>query len=66
MSFTKSYTPVIPCEWSEWARGDCSVECGAGAQNKRRSKTLEEKDGGTCVGETTEIEDCMDKECPGS
>ena len=57
---------MIPCEWSEWARGDCSVECGAGIRTKTRSKTVEEKDGGTCVGETTEIEDCKDRECTGS
>ena len=57
---------MIPCEWSEWAVGDCSAECGAGTRTKTRSKTIEEANGGTCTGDTTKTESCKDKECPGN
>ena len=36
-----------------------------GTRTNTRDKTVEEANGGTCSGERTEVEECMDKECPG-
>ena len=55
----------IPCEWDEWVIGHCSAECGVGTRTNTRVKRVEELNGGTCTGQPEEIEECMDKECPG-
>ena len=62
--FQKIQILGIHCEWSEWAVGRCSAECGTGTRFKTRSKIIEEANGGTCTGNTTENETCKDKECP--
>jgi len=54
----------VHCEWSNWEKGECSKECGAGTQNNTRTKLVVEAHGGTCSGETTEVVECMVKECP--
>ena len=56
---------AIPCEWDEWVIGHCSAECGVGTRTNTRVKRVEELNGGTCTGQPEEIEECMDKECPG-
>ena len=53
------------CEWSDWQVGECSVSCGGGTRTKSRSKSVEEKNGGVCVGDATVQEVCNDKGCPG-
>ena len=57
---------MIPCEWGEWSLGDCSAECGTGTRTKTRVKTVDEANGGACIGEPTKTEECKDKECPGN
>jgi len=56
--------PPIHCEWGAWVLGKCSAECGMGTRNNTRDKIVEEANGGTCSGEPTEVEECMEKECP--
>ena len=56
---------AIHCEWGAWVIGKCSAECGMGTRTNTRDKTVEEANGGTCSGETTEVVECMEKECPG-
>ena len=36
-----------------------------GTRTNTRDKIVEEANGGTCSGEPTEVEECMEKECPG-
>ena len=36
-----------------------------GTRTNTRDKIVEEANGGTCSGETTEVVECMEKECPG-
>ena len=53
------------CEWTDWQIGECSVSCGIGTRTEIRSKSVEEKNGGVCIGETTVQADCHDAVCPG-
>ena len=57
---------AIHCKWDNWVIGNCSAECGTGTRTNTRVKLVEEKNGGTCTGQSTEIEECKDKECPGT
>ena len=36
-----------------------------GTRTNTRDKIVEEANGGTCSGETTDVVECMEKECPG-
>ena len=56
---------AVDCEWNEWKFGQCSAECGEGTKIKTRSKLVEESNGGSCIGESTETVECKIKECPG-
>ena len=56
---------AIHCEWNDWVSGDCSEPCGTGLQINTRTKKVVEKDGGTCTGQDTEVEECKIKECAG-
>ena len=58
-------TILVDCEWDDWAEGDCSTTCGAGQQNNLRVKLVEEANGGTCNGESTNVTSCLVVECPG-
>ena len=60
-----SYIIAIHCEWGAWVIGKCSAECGIGTRTNTRDKIVVEANGGTCSGETTEVVECMEKECPG-
>lgn len=55
----------MDCEWSDWQTGECSVTCGGGSRTNSRSKTVEEKYNGVCIGEPTAQEGCNDQHCPG-
>ena len=59
-------TVGVDCEWSEWVTGDCSTTCGIGYRRNSRTKLVEEANGGTCTGESTEIEECNLQCCPGN
>ena len=56
---------AVNCKWSDWQVGECSVSCGGGTRTKSRSKSVEEENGGVCVGGATAQEVCNDKGCPG-
>ena len=53
-------TLTIKTVWSEWIKGACSVTCGKGNVSFLRNCLK-----GTCVGERTKTEDCVEKVCPG-
>lgn len=55
---------AVHCEWDDWVEGSCSAECGTGTRTNTRVKLVEEKNGGTCTGQPTEVLQCQDKECP--
>ena len=57
---------IVNCEWSDWQVGECSVTCGGGTRTNTRSKTVEEKNGGSCIGEPKPTEDCNKQNCPGT
>ena len=65
MHFSLIFLQKVHCKWSDWEEGECSKECGEGTQTNTRTKLVEEAHGGTCSGETTEVVECMVKECPG-
>ena len=52
------------CQWSEWHNGECSVSCGRGTITKTRTKSIQEKNGGNCEGDTTETINCNQPKCP--
>ena len=56
----------MDCEWDDWVEGDCSRTCGAGQQNNTRVKLVEEANGGTCTGESSNVTSCLVSECPGT
>ena len=56
----------MDCEWSDWRTGQCSVTCGGGNRINTRTKTVEEANGGVCVGEEREEEACNNQNCPGN
>ena len=53
-------TLTIKTVWSDWVKGSCSATCGAGTVSFTR-KCLNEP----CVGESTRVEKCEEKVCPG-
>ena len=66
------YIPIlvgpVDCEWSEWqVYGQCSATCGEASFSKSRYKSVIEKNGGTCIGDETTIDNCTAlPECPGT
>ena len=56
----------LDCEWSEWQIGECSETCGGGTKLSSRTKTVEEKYGGNCDGESTMEDSCNSEDCPGN
>ena len=56
---------AIHCEWNDWILGECSQTCGTGTRTNTRTKSIVEEHGGTCTGQTSEIESCNIQECPG-
>ena len=61
---TLTSEPTIDCEWNEWQIGGCTASCGKGYRTKSRTKKVEEANGGTCDGESTEHELCTSAPCP--
>ena len=54
------------CEWNEWKEGECSRACGIGLQTNMRTKKVAEANGGTCIGQPTEVVECNTQTCPGN
>merc|ERR1712136_548000 len=54
----------IDCIWGDWKKGSCSKSCGGGTRTNERIKVVKEEHGGTCEGESTEVEDCNEDKCP--
>ena len=57
---------LVDCVWSPWRSADCSKSCGGGYQLKSRSKTVEEKHGGSCIGESAITASCNSNPCKGT
>ena len=55
---------AIDCKWDTWVHGECSKTCGFGTRTNNRTKLVEEENGGTCTGQSSEIEDCNKDPCP--
>ena len=55
---------VVDCVWDDWKIGECSVTCGGGTRTNSRSKIMEEKTNGVCIGKPTAQENCNDQICP--
>ena len=57
---------TVHCLWGDWKIGECSVTCGEGTRNSTRTHKVAAQFGGDeCVGSTSAIENCKEKECPG-
>ena len=56
----------IDCEWGEWQVGDCSNTCGIGIRTTKRTKIVEEANGGKCEGGSTMQESCNEQDCLGN
>ena len=54
----------VDCIWGDWKKGSCSKSCGGGTRTNERIKVVKEEHGGTCEGESTEVEDCNKDKCP--
>ena len=50
--------------WNGWIPGECSVTCGVGTLTKTRTKSVDEKNGGHCVGVASMREPCHNNQCP--
>ena len=61
----KHHILAIHCVWGNWTVGACSVGCGTGTRTNTRDKSVEESNGGTCTGKSTEIIHCNEAECKG-
>ena len=63
------YKPCIisvNCQWSSWSRySGCTKSCGGGTQFTKRTKTIQESDGGTCSGEKVYSRNCNIQSCEG-
>merc|ERR1719277_1540791 len=59
--------PKEDCKWGDWDKEDCSVTCGVGQEEKRRSiKTVAKFGGKPCSPDTDEetVKDiCNEGEC---
>ena len=56
----------VDCEWSEWVTGQCSSPCNIGYRKNTRTKIVEEANDGSCIGQSTQIEECNLHKCPGN
>ena len=56
---------AVHCEWDDWVNGECTEACGTGIRNNTRAKLIEEEHGGTCFGQSSEIEECNTQPCAG-
>ena len=54
----------VPCQWGSWDFGPCSKSCGGGVRIKSRTKVIEERNGGNCLGSSTVSEPCNTISCP--
>ena len=54
------------CQWGSWKTTPCSRSCGTGKRTKTRTKTVSEKFGGKCKGESSIEETCNTNSCPGN
>ena len=54
----------MDCEWGDWVYNDCSKTCGLGSKTAKRSKKVQERNGGKCDGSDKEVEVCEKSACP--
>ena len=54
------YPILVDCAWGNWSSyGQCNSTFGK--QSRSRSKTVEEKNNGTCLGSSSEMRSCRGK-----
>ena len=54
---------AVDCQWSNWTYGECSELCGEGTKNKTRTVIEVERNGGSCIGNFWELEECNNVAC---
>ena len=53
------------CQWGKWGSwNSCSKTCGDGKKARNRKKTVVEKNGGKCNGNSNEEDNCNTNNCP--
>ena len=53
------------CTWGEWSSWEtCSQTCGGGSQIRTRSVSEQAKRGGSCPGQSSELQGCNTQLCP--
>ena len=52
------FSLAVDCQWSDWTYGECSELCGVGTKNKTRTVLEVERNGGYCIGNSSELEEC--------
>ena len=60
-----SFCITVHCQWSPWTIDSCSRTCGGGHRTKHRVKIVSEQFGGSCSGQSSLIESCNTRNCPG-
>jgi len=53
----------IDCQWNAWTIGECSLPCGTGTREERRTKIKEQFGGAPCDGKELEIVECNTSPC---
>ena len=54
---------IVNCRWGSWNTGSCTKTCGSGIRTKTRTKTVVEKNGGSCTGSAIHMEHCNTHSC---
>ena len=54
------HTFLVNCVWGSWSRYE-SCNSNTGKQSRSRSKTIVEKNGGSCSGSSSDIRSCAGK-----
>ena len=57
---------IVDCTWHTWGTWEtCSVNCGSGTQERKRTKVAAQHGGTDCAGNDTETQFCCGITCPG-
>ena len=64
--YTRYNKLLVDCVWAAWQIGECSTTCSDGTRTKLRLKSIEEREGGVCLGESSIQEIYGNPKCSGS
>ena len=58
---------LVDCQWGNWTETKCNATCGNAFKTNTRTILQKSAYGGQeCSGDSTTIEDCLLKPCPGT